>query len=95
MTVKPNDPENLDLLDRLIAIRKWRGMTQNNVAESMYLARPLISMIETRRRPARLDFLEAYAKAIGAEIGVWPVPVPDPVEAKRPPTNGIRMAVIP
>lgn len=77
--------DNPDLLDRLIAIRKWRGLSQGQVADRMYLARPLISMIETRRRPARLDFLESYARVVGAEIGVWPIPITEPPEVKRPP----------
>lgn len=77
--------ENPDVLDRLIAIRKWRGLSQGQVANRMYMARPLISMVEARRRPARLEFLEAYARAVGAEMGVWPTPIPEPAEVKRPP----------
>lgn len=81
--------DNPDLLDRLIAIRKWRGLSQRQVATRMYLPHSLLSMIETRRRRPRLDFLEAYARAIRAEIGAWPTPIPEPAEVKRPPTSTI------
>lgn len=74
-----------DLLERLIAIRKWRGLTQRQVSARMFLTHPVLSMVERRKRPARLDFLEAYARAVGAELGVWPVTFPEPVEVKRPP----------
>jgi len=75
----------LDLLDRLIAIRKWRGLTQQAVADRMFISRPAVTMTEQRTRPARLDFLEAYARAVNAELGAWPTPIPEPPEAKRPP----------
>jgi transcriptional regulator with XRE-family HTH domain len=74
-----------DLLERLIAIRKWRGLTQRQVSARMFLTHPVLSMVERRKRPARLDFLESYARAVGAELGVWPVAFPEPVEVKRPP----------
>lgn len=85
--------DNPDLLDRLIAIRKWRGLSQGQVADRMYLARPLISMIETRRRPARLEFLESYARIIGAQIGAWPIPIPEPSEVKQPPCGSQQIPI--
>lgn len=79
--------ENPDLLDRLIAIRKWRGLTQHYVADHIPIARPAVSMIEARQRGCRVEFLEAYARAVGAEIGAWPIPIPEPAEVKRPPVT--------
>lgn len=82
-----------DLLDRLIAIRKWRGLTQGQVAERMFVARSMRSLIENRSRGARVGLLEAYAKAVGAEIGAWPVPFAEPGEAKRPPAGVMQVPV--
>lgn len=75
-----------DLLDQLIAIRKWRGLTQRQVAERIPVAQSLISFIETRRRLPRLDIVVAYARVIGAEIAVSLTQMPDPPN----PPKGIR-----
>lgn len=79
----------LDVLDRLIAIRKWRNLSQGEVAQRMYVTRPSVSLVEARRRRAHLDFLEAYARAVGAEIGVWPMQLAEPSETKRPPAQDV------
>lgn len=77
--------ETTDLLDRLIAIRKWRGLTVHKVAKLIHLAPHSLYEIEARRRGCRLEILNAYALAVGAELGAWPVPIPEPPEVKRPP----------
>lgn len=56
-----------DLLDRLVAMRKRRHMTQAELAEEMNVSQSYISQIENGR--ARLtDLLTDYALEVGARI---------------------------
>ncbi|WP_165614055.1 helix-turn-helix domain-containing protein [Mycobacteroides chelonae] len=61
-----------DLRDQLVAIRRWRGMTQEDVAARMYVCRSRVSRFEKAPQSPTLDSLERYAKAIGADLVARP-----------------------
>jgi DNA-binding XRE family transcriptional regulator len=49
---------------RLRALRKWRGLTQNNVAEKSGLTQGFLSDLEARRRIASADTIGKLAAAL-------------------------------
>ncbi len=49
---------------RVRALRKWRGLTQNNVAEKSGLTQGFLSDLEARRRIASVDTIGKLASAL-------------------------------
>lgn len=72
----PSLPE--DLLDRLIArqenpvraIRKYRGMTQADLAKAADISRPYLTEIETDKKEGSLRAMKALAKALDVNVGL-------------------------
>jgi DNA-binding XRE family transcriptional regulator len=52
---------------RLKALRRMRGLTQQDVADRLGMKQPEVSRLE-RRSDARLSLVRAYARALGAEL---------------------------
>ena len=68
------DPEyaavrpKMDFVLQLIVLRKKLGLTQEDVAVRMGVARPRINEIETKPDKVSLDRIHAYARAMGADF---------------------------
>jgi transcriptional regulator with XRE-family HTH domain len=59
-----------DLVLRLVPVRKALGLTQEDVAKRMGVARPRVVAIESRPHKVSLDRIAAYAAALGARVDV-------------------------
>jgi len=57
-----------DLVLRLLPLRKELGLTQDDVAIRMGIARPQVAAMETRPHKVSLDRIAAYALALGARL---------------------------
>lgn len=73
----PADASSIDmeearqrLLDQLIAIRTYRGLSVSDVAKELGVSRQAVSKIEHGDRDPRLATLIRYAMAIGAHISM-------------------------
>jgi len=49
-------------------IRKYRGMTQDDLAQAAGLSRPYLTEIETGRKEGSIKSLKAIAKALGVPL---------------------------
>lgn len=49
-------------------IRKYRGLTQSDLASAASISRPYLTEIETGRKTGSIDALKALAKALDVEI---------------------------
>jgi len=57
-----------DLVLRLLPLRKQQGLTQEQVASLMGIARAQVAAMETRPHKTSLDRIAAYARVLGARI---------------------------
>jgi DNA-binding XRE family transcriptional regulator len=55
-------------LDRLVALRKAKGLSQKEVAERMGVRQPTVSGFETEGSDPRLSTLQRYARAVDARL---------------------------
>ncbi len=53
---------------RIAEVRKSRGVTQQQLAESVHMSVVAIAYIETGKRWARLSTLDKIAKSLGVKI---------------------------
>jgi predicted transcriptional regulator len=53
---------------RLKALRKWRGLTQSEIAEKTGLTQSFLSDLESRRRTASRDTAEKIADALAVPL---------------------------
>lgn len=56
-----------DLLDNLVSMRKYRGMTQSQLADEMGVSQSYISQIENGQKQL-VSLLTDYAQEVGARI---------------------------
>lgn len=56
-----------DLLDNLVSMRKYRGMTQSQLADEMGVSQSYISQIENGQKQL-VSLLIDYAQEVGARI---------------------------
>ena len=61
------------IIDRLIAERRRRGMTQADLARAASLPQPSIARMESKRTVPQLDTLLRVAAALGCELAVIPI----------------------
>lgn len=66
-----------ELLDKLVAMRKHRGMTQSDLADEMNVSQSYVSQIENGRKQL-VSLLTDYALEVGARVEY----VVEPAEAK-------------
>lgn len=76
LSINPRDPLQLRakrmvetdelLLDQLVAMRKAKGLSQDQVAERMEITQSAVARIESGERDPRLSTLRRYAMAVGA-----------------------------
>ena len=67
-----------EIMDRITAgtdhpvktIRKFRGVTQVELAQAAGLSRPYLTEIETRKKAGSINALKAIASALDVEIGL-------------------------
>lgn len=57
-----------EFLERLVAMRKAKSLTQDQVAERMDVGQSAVARIESGERDPRLSTLRRYAMAVGALI---------------------------
>ncbi len=78
MTSSSNDNElPEEILDKLSArqehplkiIRKYRGMTQADLAQSSGISRPYLTEIETGKKDGSIRAMKALAKALDVHVG--------------------------
>jgi transcriptional regulator with XRE-family HTH domain len=63
------------LIKALVNLRYLRGLTQQNVADQLFLPRSAIGKFETNtRQDHNLVTVERYARAVGAELVVMALP---------------------
>lgn len=68
----------MEMVWRLLPVRKALGLTQEQVAERMGVSRAQVAALETRPHKASLDAIARYADALGARIELV---LPDSVKA--------------
>lgn len=56
------------LVDRLVQLRKDKGLSQQDVADAMGVTQSAVARIESGERDPRLSTLRRYAHAVGALI---------------------------
>ena len=67
-----------EILDRVAAgtahpvkiIRKYRGLTQIELASAAGLSRPYLTEIETRKKTGSITAMKSLADALGVDIGI-------------------------
>jgi DNA-binding XRE family transcriptional regulator len=67
-----------DVLDRVYAgqespvkiLRKFRGMTQQELAAAAGISRPYLTEIETGRKPGSISALKSLSEALKAPVGL-------------------------
>ena len=64
----PQRPSEREIVSQLVAIRKARGLTAQEVADFAGLSRPAVSILENGHRGPLLDTVLRYAAAVGAEL---------------------------
>lgn len=65
---------DMDLVDRLVQVRRDSGLTQREVAERMGCSQPNVSAFERVGGDPHLSTIRRYAVAVGARVG-WRVEV--------------------
>ena len=63
-----------ELIHELIACRKKKGLTQQDIADATGIAAPNIARLESCRRIPTLQVLEKYSEAVGMRIDFKLVP---------------------
>lgn len=71
-----------ELLDKLVDMRKMRGMSQSDLAEAMNISQSYVSQIENGRKQL-VSLLTDYALEVGARIEYVIEPAEDKPEGKR------------
>jgi len=61
--------DSSDLIDRLAARRRERGLSQTEVAARMGTSQSAVARLEAGRCDARMSTLERYAAALETELG--------------------------
>lgn len=61
------DPE-IELLEQLIAVRKKKGMTQEDVAKKMRVKQPSVGRMESGRISPSFGKIVQYADAVGERV---------------------------
>lgn len=56
------------LLDELVGLRLFKGLTQSAIAERMQISQSAVARIESGERDPRLSTLRRYAMAVGALV---------------------------
>ena len=69
-----SDPQAAALKQRLIAMRKAKGLRQKDVAKYLNTQQSVISHWESNNRDATLSMLQRYARAVGATLIVGVLP---------------------
>lgn len=59
-----------DVIEELIAFRKKKKMTQQDIAERSGIMRPNVARLEARRTEPTMDVLSRYAKSMGMDIKI-------------------------
>lgn len=67
-----------DILDQIVArsdhpvkiLRKYRGMTQMELAHASGLSRPYLTEIETGKKDGSIAAIKALAAGLGVEAGI-------------------------
>ncbi len=60
--------EDSDLIERLVQVRRDRGLTQQDVAERMGRSQPNVSAFERVGGDPHLSTIRRYAVAVGAQV---------------------------
>lgn len=72
------------LLDDLVTIRKWRGLTQEDVSRRMGISQGAVARIESGERNPHLSTLRRYAHAVRAEVSHHAMPFTGPIAKVDP-----------
>lgn len=64
-----------ELVHKLIACRKSKGLSQQNIAEATGMAASNIARIESCKRIPTMQVLAKYADAVGMELNIEITPV--------------------
>lgn len=64
------------IVQRLVRLREQAGLTQVEVASLLGTSQPVIARLEAGGRDPRLSTLQRYARVVGAELEVTPLPGP-------------------
>ena len=59
-----------DIVDKLIAYRKQRKLTQQDIADATGIKRANIARIELKKNEATLDSLVRYARSMNLDLSV-------------------------
>ena len=59
-----------DLLDTLARIRKLKGITQREMAETLGVGQPTVAAFENTTRGIRLSTLQRYVRALGLTMKI-------------------------
>jgi transcriptional regulator with XRE-family HTH domain len=76
--------DHRELLRRLVTTRVSLGLTQTDVAARMETSQSAIARLEAGGLNPRVETLQRYARAVGAELQFGLVPQPEP----HPPARG-------
>ncbi len=63
----------VSIIDKLIHLRKEKGLTQRELAKAANLAQPAIARLESKSTTPKLDTLLKVAAALGCNLEVVPV----------------------
>ena len=58
----------MTILERLIADRKRRGLSQNDVAMYIGISKQMVSRLECGKSIPNIDYIEDYANYLGYEL---------------------------
>ena len=61
---------NSQLIDQLVALRKERSMTQQDVADATGINRANVARIESKRHTTSLEVLAKYANSVGKDLQI-------------------------
>ena len=60
------------IIDKLIELRKAKGLTQKELAQASSLTQSVIARLESKKAIPQLDTLLKVASALGCELAVVP-----------------------
>nr|DAS18895.1 MAG TPA: Helix-turn-helix XRE-family like protein [Caudoviricetes sp.] len=67
-------PENCKaLIDDLIKLRKYKGLTQKELAKSVNLTQSAIARLESKKTTPQLDTLLKVTSALGCVLKIEPI----------------------
>jgi transcriptional regulator with XRE-family HTH domain len=72
----------MDIIKNILAIRKEKGITQEVIADALFVDTSVISNIEKGKRELRVSELEKIANALGVDV-VFLITYPYKYEKKR------------